>query len=283
MPAPEPAAERNLDLDARERLLHDAVREAGAIAMGFFQNSVKHWDKAADDPVTEADLTVDGYLRDILLNAAVAEGVQDGWLSEESGQSADHADASAIWVVDPIDGTRAFIDGKPHFTICVALMVAGEAALAAVFNPAQDEFFTARAGQGATCNGAPIQVSMHQGLKDTRMISYRAMFDDKHWRTPWPPIKINMVNSIAYRMVLVARGDYDACINLRPQNDWDIAAADLILREAGGRCTSRDGTPYRFDGTGGKNQSVIAANPVLHAKLIDKLTEFEPKFPKQKD
>ena len=261
--------------------MHDAVRQAGAIAMDFFENGAKSWDKADDDPVTEADLAVDGYLRDALHHADHADGGRDGWLSEESGHAEHNDNAAAIWVVDPIDGTRAFMEGKSQFTICVAMIAGGEAVLGAIFNPATDEFFAARAGRGATCNGTPIHVGDHETLAGTRMISYRAMFDDKHWRTPWPKIKIGMVNSIAYRIALVARGDYDACINLRPQNDWDIAAADLILREAGGRCTNRDGAPYQFHGAGGKNQSVIAANPVLQGKLVAKLEEFEPKFPKQ--
>lgn len=245
--------------------------------MDFFENGADSWDKAADDPVTEADLAVDAYLRQALLSA----NPEDGWLSEESERAPHAPDHPNIWVVDPIDGTRAFIDKKPHFTICAGLIVDGVGALAAVFNPAKDEFFTARAGQGAQCNGEPIQVSDHAALKDCRMISYRAMFDDKHWRNPWPPIDIHMVNSIAYRIVLVARGDYDACINLRPQNDWDIMAAELVLREAGGCCTNRDGEPYTFHGMGGKNQNVIAANPGLQDKLIAKLHEFEPVFPKQ--
>ncbi len=277
-----PAASRlNTDpaldnLEDRRILLREAVLDAGALAMGYFRDGAKSWDKAADDPVTEADLAVDALLRERFLEA----NGDDGWLSEESEREPHAPDHPNIWVVDPIDGTRAFIDGKPHFTICAGLVVDGEAVLAAVFNPAKDEFFEAQLGKGATCNGKPIQVSDHAELEGCRMISYRAMFDDKHWRTPWPPIDISMVNSIAYRIALVARGDYDACINLRPQNDWDILAAELVLREAGGRCTNRDGEPYRFHGKGGKNQNVIVANPTLQTKLIDKLTEFEPKFPK---
>ncbi|MFN3230551.1 MAG: inositol monophosphatase family protein [Alphaproteobacteria bacterium] len=264
------------DLEQRGILLRQAVRDAGALAMDYFNNGAKAWDKAEDDPVTEADLAVDSLLRDRLLSA----NEDDGWLSEESEQEPHAPDHPKIWVVDPIDGTRAFIDGKPHFTICAGLVVDGEAVLAAVYNPAKEEFFEAEAGKGARCNGQPIQVSDHQALAGCKMISYRAMFDDKHWRTPWPKINISMVNSIAYRIALVARGDYDACINLRPQNDWDILAAELILREAGGRCTNRDGDRYRFHGKGGKNQNVIVANPTLQEKLLQKLTEFEPVFPK---
>ncbi|MBI1179886.1 MAG: 3'(2'),5'-bisphosphate nucleotidase CysQ [Alphaproteobacteria bacterium] len=265
------------DLSDRRRVMLDAVREAGVLAMDYFRTGAKKWEKAADDPVTEADLAVDALLRERLLGALPG----DGWLSEESARSPHAPDQPFTWVVDPIDGTRAFIDRKPHFTICAALVGDGTSLLAAVLNPATGELFEAQAGGGARCNGEPIAVSSHAELKDARIIGYRAMFDAKHWRTPWPRVKVDMVNSIAYRLVLVARGDHDACINLKPQNDWDIAAAELILREAGGVCTNRDGDPYRFHGSGGKNQNVIAANPVLQARLVDKLREFEPKVPKQ--
>ncbi len=265
------------DLSQRRQILLDAVREAGALAMDYFHKGARKWEKAADDPVTEADLAVDALLRERLLSSLP----DDGWLSEESERAPHTPGLPYTWVVDPIDGTRAFIERKPHFTICAALVHGEGAVLAAVFNPATDEFFEASLGGGATCNGKPILVSGHTELTNTRMIGYRAMFDDRHWRTPWPPVKIHMVNSIAYRVVLVARGDHDACINLKPQNDWDIAAAELILREAGGICTNRDGEPYRFHGKGGKNQNVIAANPVLQEKLVAKLREFEPQIPKK--
>ncbi|MEN3952432.1 3'(2'),5'-bisphosphate nucleotidase CysQ [Iodidimonas sp. SYSU 1G8] len=266
-----------IDLSHRRQVLVEAVRDAGALAMDYFRDGFRKWEKAADDPVTEADLAVDALLRDRLLGALPG----DGWLSEESERAPHAVDQPFTWVVDPIDGTRAFIEQKPHFTICAALVHGDRTVLGAVFNPATDEFFEASLGGGALCNGQPISVSDKQGLDGVRMIGYRAMFDDRHWRTPWPPVKIHMVNSIAYRVVLVARGDHDACINLKPQNDWDIAAAELILREAGGLCTNRNGEPYRFHGKGGMNQNVIAANPVLQAKLVAKLREFEPQMPKK--
>ena len=256
-----------------------AVRDAGALAMEFFHSGARQWEKGADDPVTEADLAVDALLRERLLGAMPG----DGWLSEESAREPHAPDQPYIWVVDPIDGTRAFIERKPHFTICAALVHSGATVLAAVYNPAQDELFEAVAGGGAFCNGEPISVSGHETLEDARIIGYRAMFDAKHWRSPWPKVKIHMVNSIAYRVVLVARGDHDACINLKPQNDWDIAAAELILREAGGICTNREGFPYAVHGQGGMNQNVIAANPVLQARLVEKLQEFQPKIPKKAD
>ncbi len=244
--------------------------------MGFFRADLKTWEKGENDPVSEADIAVDALLKEHLLGAYP----EDGWLSEESVHENSPYRPHHIWVIDPIDGTRAFIDGKAHFTICVALVQNGAVQLGFVYNPATEEFFEAVKDKGAWCNDMPIAVGSHDRLEGCKMIGYRDMYAPRHWRTPWPEIEISMVNSIAYRVVLVANGTHDACINLKPQNDWDIAAADLILREAGGQNTNRQGAPYKFDGQGEKNQNVIAANPGLQRKLIRKLHEFEPKIPK---
>jgi myo-inositol-1(or 4)-monophosphatase len=268
------------DLDTRTTVARAGVREAGALAMRYFKKDVKTWDKAENDPVSEADLAVDALLKETLLG----NFPDDGWLSEESVHEREGGTQEApdyIWVVDPIDGTRAFIDDKPHFTICVALVWRGKTQLGFVYNPASEEYFEAILGNGAICNDTPISVGDHRQLENCRMIGYRDMYADRHWRKPWPNIEIAMVNSIAYRVVLVANGTHDACINLKPQNDWDIAAAELILREAGGICTNRQGASYKFHGQGGKNQNVIAANPVLQKKLLRKLEEFEPRIPKK--
>ena len=269
-----------LDLEKRTEIARTAVLEAGALAMQFFQTDLKTWEKAENDPVSEADLAVDALLKETLMG----NFPMDGWLSEESVHETEDTDGASpdyIWVVDPIDGTRAFIQHKPHFTICVALVWRGKSQVGFVFNPATDEFFEAKLGEGALCNDAPISVGDHLQLENCRMIGYRDMYADRHWRNPWPKIEITMVNSIAYRVVLVANGTHDACINLKPQNDWDIAAAELILREAGGICTNRQGDSYHFHGRGGKNQNVIAANPELQKKLILKLEEFEPRVAKK--
>lgn len=271
-----PDNSRDQSIDQRRDVLREAVKAAGDVALHFFENGVKSWEKAESDPVSEADLAIDKLLRERLLDATP----DHGWLSEETARQDHHLEPDAIWVVDPIDGTRAFIQGKPHFTISVALMIRGNAYLAAVFNPATDELFEATLGQGATLNGQPTQVGNHGELKDCRMIGYRDMFAAKHWRTPWPTLDIHMVNSIAYRMALVACGKFDACINLKPQHDWDIAAAELILREAGGRSTNRQGEQYEFAHGERTNQNVIAANPALHQKLLSKLDEFDPVVPK---
>ncbi|MDX1580661.1 MAG: 3'(2'),5'-bisphosphate nucleotidase CysQ [Alphaproteobacteria bacterium] len=264
------------DLQERIEAARLAVREAGAIAMRYFEEGVKTWHKTDDEPVSEADYAVDDHLKEKL----VGRWETDGWLSEESSRIGAEGARKLTWVVDPIDGTRAFIKQKPHFTVCLGLVENDRAVYGAVYNPALDEFFEAEAGEGALCNGRPIHVNSHDRLDGLKMIGYREMFAEKHWKSPWPKIEVALVNSIAYRMVLVASGAHDAVVNLRPQNDWDIVAAELILREAGGKCTDRDGNPYRFHGQGGKNQSVIAANPVLQDKLVEKFRDFAPKIPK---
>ncbi len=247
-------------------LLFSAVREAGALALKYFRDGVKSWHKKPNDPVSEADLAVDTLLREKLIGARPGYG----WLSEESGFL--HADTAApLWVIDPIDGTRAFIAGKPEFTICVALLRGGTPQLAAVFNPATDEFFSAIAGQGALLNGAPIRASGHAALAEARLLASKRTFDHHGWLARMGKADFAYRNSIAYRMALVAAGRFDAAISLAEKSDWDVAAADLLVREAGGRVSDADGRPLVYAGQNHRHPSVGVAGPWLHDELIDLL------------
>lgn len=247
-------------------LLFAAVREAGALAFKYFKDGVKSWHKKPNDPVSEADLAVDALLRERLLDTRPGYG----WLSEESGaQQADTAER--VWVIDPIDGTRAFIAGKPEFTICVALLHQARPHLAAVFNPATDEFYSAIAGQGALLNGAPIRASGHASLAESRMLASKRTFDRHGWLARMGKADFAYRNSIAYRMALVAAGKFDAAISLSEKSNWDVAAADLLVREAGGRVGDADGQPLVYAGPGHRHPSVVVAGPWLYDELIDLL------------
>ncbi len=253
-------------MQADAELLFDAVREAGALALRYFNDGVKSWDKKPNDPVSEADLAVDALLRERLIGARP----DYGWLSEESGIQ--HADtAKPLWVIDPIDGTRAFIAGKPEFTICVALLQDRTPRLAAIFNPATDEFFTAIAGEGAQLNGAPIRASGHATLAEARLLASKRTFDRHGWLVRMGKADFAYRNSIAYRMALVAAGTFDAAISLAEKSDWDVAAADLLVREAGGRVSDADGRPLVYAGPEHRHPSVVVAGPWLYDDLIDLL------------
>ncbi|HMM13306.1 MAG TPA: 3'(2'),5'-bisphosphate nucleotidase CysQ [Parvibaculum sp.] len=240
-----------------------AVREAGILALGFYRTDLKKWIKGGDSIVTEADIAVN----ELLQKKLAVERPDYGWLSEETEDDHLRLTRSRVWVVDPIDGTRAFAKGKPHFVISVALVENGAPVLGALFNPATDEFFEASAGGGARLNGASIHVTDRASIAGCRMASHLTLFRHPAWKEPWPEMEMIERNSVAYRIALVACGAADAAMALSAKNDWDLAAADLIVREAGGRMTSHDGRPLVYNRELPRHRSLIAAGPRLHEAL----------------
>jgi myo-inositol-1(or 4)-monophosphatase len=149
--------------------LDKAVRQAGKIALSFFKSDLKSWEKNPGDPVSEADIAIDSFLKQHLLNTHP----DYGWLSEETADDPARLNKSRVWIIDPIDGTRSFIAGKPEFTVCAALVEDGKPVCAAVFNPVTDEFFEATLGQGAFLNGEKLSCSDNQSLENTRLLASR--------------------------------------------------------------------------------------------------------------
>lgn len=254
-------------LDADFDLLRQAVRDAGALAMEFYKGEYRSWMKAGDSPVTDADIAVND-----LLHRQLATARPDyGWLSEETEDDPVRLERDRVWVVDPIDGTRAFARGQPHFVVSVALVENGRPVLGAIYNPALDEFFEARLGQGARLNGQVIHVSERRDLEGCRMVAFAPMFKHPAWTTPWPEMDILERNSVAYRIALVACGGADAAIALNTKNDWDLAATQLILTEAGGLMTGHDGSPLIYNLPQPRHRSLVAAGPKLHAAIRERV------------
>lgn len=264
-----PAREAGLGDD--RALIEQAVRSAGAIARKFYGTDYKKWDKGKGQPVTEADLAVDKYLRETLTTARPGYG----WLSEETEDEPSRLKKQTIFVVDPIDGTIAFLKNRPHFTICVALVRDGRPVIGVVFNPILDECFAANDGEGATMNGKPVHVSDRAQLEGCRMCAARDMFEHPAWNNPpnrpWPSMHIETRNSVAYRMALVSNGVFDATLALSAKRDWDMAAADIIVREAGGIVTAHDGTIPRYNGEQAIQPSMISAGLKLHAEILSRV------------
>lgn len=246
-----------------------ATREAGAVALRFFRGGVKSWHKKPNDPVSEADIAVDTLLKEKLCGARP----DYGWLSEESGAA---GPSVTRWIVDPIDGTRAFIDGKPEFTICVALVHDGAPVLAAIYNPASEEMFEAISGGGARLNAKPIQASGHASLMEARFLASRRTFERHGWLARTAKADFAYRNSIAYRMALVAAGRFDAAISLTEKSDWDVVAADLLVREAGGRVSTADGLPLRYGSENHRHPSVIATGAYVFDDVVDLLKTRKP-------
>lgn len=249
MPAPEDLA-----------LLEGAVREAGRIALTFYGGDYKRWSKEGGSPVTEADLAVNTYLHDTLMAARP----DYGWLSEESADDPARLEKARVFVIDPIDGTVAFLKNRPHFTVCAAIVAQGRPACGAIYNPACDELYSARLGGGARRNGAAIHTGTREVLEGCAMLGDRTQLS----QAPWPPMHVQNRNSVAWRLMLVADGSADASASLTSKRDWDLAAADIILNEAGGRLTDAAGKALVYNRPSTLQASLVAANPVLHAEIV---------------
>ena len=252
-------------------LLVEAVRAAGALAMAYRGRDFERWEKRPGDPVTAADLAVDAQLKQALHGARPGYG----WLSEESEDDPGRLAASHVWIVDPIDGTRAFIDGRPEFTVSAALAVDGAPAAAAVFHPATGELFDAVAGGGARRDGVPIRVGDAGSLAGARLLVSRTEMRRAGWLERLPETRATPISSMAYKLALVASGRFDATVTLWPKNEWDVAAADLLVREAGGRVTDADGAGFAYNRADPGLRAVVAAGPRLHEALLDRLAGID--------
>jgi len=242
------------------KLLEASVREAGEIARKFFGTDYKRWSKSGGSPVTEADLAIDKFLRETLTAARPGYG----WLSEESADNPARLTKRHIFVVDPIDGTIAFLKGRPHFTICAAVVEGDRPVAGVVLNPMSEELYAAQAGGGASRNGAAIQVSTRTALEGCAMLGDRSKLSEP----PWPAMHVQTRNSVALRLALVADGSADATVSLSAKRDWDLAAADIIVREAGGRVSDLSGAPLRYNGPEAIQPGLIAAGPGLHTEIV---------------
>lgn len=249
-------------------LLTEAAREAGRIARHWWRKAPQVWDKGGVlGPVTEADLAVDARLRELLLGARPAYG----WLSEESEDTPARLDARRTFILDPIDGTRAFIDGQEGFSHSIALVEGGRVVAGVVFLPVRETLYAATADGAATRNGHPIHPSAAQ-IDGARVLTAKVSLDPGLWRGRMPPpVRREFRPSLAWRLCLAAEGRFDAAMTLRPAWEWDVAAGALIAERAGAVVTDRRGGVVGFNSESGAVDGMIAAGPALHAALIERL------------
>jgi myo-inositol-1(or 4)-monophosphatase len=255
------------------RILAATLREAGAIALKTFQTPVRSWLKDQSSPVCEADIAVDDFLRQRLAGA----GSGCGWLSEETADDRSSAQARRLWIVDPIDGTRSYLAGRPDWAISAALVADGRPILAGVLAPVTDELFVAVAGAGATRNGAPIKASAGARLADAkvagpkRLVQALAAVEARIAVAP-------RIGSLALRLVRVADGELDVAFASRSSHDWDLAAADLLVHEAGGAMTNLVGRGLTYNQPDLVHGALVAAGADRHAALVAFTREWLPEF-----
>jgi myo-inositol-1(or 4)-monophosphatase len=252
--------------------VREAAREAGRIACRYFERGGKTtariWSKHGGSPVTEADVAVDSFLK-VELSAALPGSA---WLSEETADDPSRLGARRVWIVDPIDGTRAFLSGHPDWCVAIALLIDGEPALGIVAAPAHDTLYEACRGGGAYRDGKRIAASTRQGLAGARVAGPKPLLDRLE-RAAGPIVPAPRIPSLALRLARVAEAALDLGLVSGNSRDWDLAAADLILTEAGGKLTTFEGRRPRYNAPEPVHGELLAAPAGLHPHLIEAMTD----------
>jgi myo-inositol-1(or 4)-monophosphatase len=249
----------------RDRL-QEIIREAGRIALSRWPGAghvLSSWDKSPGNPVSEADLEVDAFLRrelSALLPSA-------GWLSEETADDPARLASDLVWLVDPVDGTRDFVRGRDGWAVSVALISARRPLIGMLAAPARGEEWCAFAGEGATRNGAPIAASTRMQMRGARIpIDQLPGNESELMKVPKP-------NSIALRIAMVACDQADLVATLRWGFEWDLAAATLIAREAGAAVTDAFGHTLSFNKRDPRDFGVLVSSPAMHGEAVARVAQ----------
>lgn len=238
----------------------NAAKEAGSLIMNYYKADYEIHDKGYHNPVTTADRAADSCLKEILMDAHP----DYGWLSEETVDSPDRLSKDHVWVVDPLDGTKEFIEGVPNFVVSIALVENGTPIIGVLYNPVTEETFTAAKGEGAFLNGDPIHCVAKELVSDMVILNSRS----ETRRGLWKPFadtfgELKAIGSVAYKLGLTASGKADIFASLRPKNEWDICAGNCIINEAGGKLIDLKGNLVSF------NQEKTLIEPGLIAGDVD--------------
>ena len=244
-------------------LLKETVREAGALALSLHGTELKNWIKGASSPVSEADIAVND-----LLEARLRAATPDyGWLSEESADDEARLGKELVWIVDPIDGTRAYLAGRDDWCVSVALVEGASPVLAAVYAPVSDEFFFAMRGQGAQRNDVALHATSGVELDFSRMAGPKPLVQRLSPSTD--DITLHpRIGSLALRLCRVADGGLDAAFAGGQSRDWDLAAANLIVQEANGKMTALSGDPILYNRREVVHGILVAAGRDRHARIV---------------
>lgn len=252
-------------LSADAQLLFDTVRRAGELGKSLSRKRVEKWSKPDGSEVTEADLAINTLIEERLRQARPSYG----WLSEETPD--DHARLShdRIWIIDPIDGTRAFIQRKDEWCVAAALIERGRPVAAAVYRPMVEEFYMAIAGRGTFLDSAPLRIPDSDELRGAKISGNRKALSGLASSGIEPDISGGL--PLQLRLAYVAAGRIDGAVSIGNRNDWDLAAGDLLVIEAGGHVTNAEGKPYIYNRPDSWQQGLIAAGAKRHAAIINAL------------
>lgn len=253
MPAPDSALD-HADTD----LLAEAARSAGEVALAYFRKDPRRWTKDNASPVSEADIAVDQHLAGVLRAARPGYG----WLSEETADDSSRLAALRSFVVDPIDGTRGFLSGSDEWTVALAVVEAGRPVAAVVYRPVSGDLYRASREAGTLLNGHPARISARTVLAGASLAGPKTMGDGNRLEGHGLA-RIGYVPSLALRLAMVAAGRVDLAVARENACDWDLAAADLLVQEAGGRLQDMGGAPLAYNRASVRHPALLAGPPAL--------------------
>ena len=251
-------------LEQERDIAFAAARAAGVIIRALYTAQYTVGYKGKDSPVTVADRDANQKIHDLLQG----QFPQDGWLSEETVDSPARLSYRRVWVVDPLDGTKEFIEKIPEFAVSIALVEEGVPILGVVYNPLQDQLFWAARGQGAWLGNRRLFVSSTTQLADAMILSSRSETKRGEWAEFESLFHTRPMGSIAYKLAVIALAEADATFTLVPKNEWDICAGTLLVEEAGGKVTHLNGQPVLFNQPRTLLQGLVSSNGSLHAQLL---------------
>ena len=231
-------------MDNDLKLAINASLKAGEIIMQYYCDDYEIKEKGYHNPVTTADYEADTYLKSTLMSARP----QYGWLSEETVDSKNRLNKEKVWIVDPLDGTKEFIEGVPQFVVSIALVEKGIPIIGVLHNPVTKETFHAAKGEGAYLDENQYRCSIKDSTRDMVILNSRS----ETRRGLWEPYKkhfkeLRPIGSVAYKMGLTAIGKADIFATLRPKNEWDICAGTCLINEAGGKVINLNGKEITFN------------------------------------
>jgi myo-inositol-1(or 4)-monophosphatase len=235
-----------------------AAREAGRIISTLFKGKFDIHEKSKNNPVTTADLEANRKIREIIQG----KFPEDGWLSEEDSDDSRRLTSSRVWIVDPIDGTKEFIEGVPQFAVSIGFVVQGRPKAAVIYNPVEDRLYKAVAGEGAELDGERVRVTPRRELHSALLLVSRSE-PLRKFQIFVDLCEIQSVGSIAYRLAKVASGEGDGTLTFRSVHEWDVCAGALMVEEAGGKVVDGNGRALLFNRRETKHHGIVASNEKL--------------------
>ena len=245
-----------------------AVKKASDVILKYYNSSYVVKMKGKGNPVTDADIEADDILKEILMS----ETPDFGWLSEETRDSESRLNKKMVWIVDPLDGTKEFVEGVPNFVISIGLVQNGKPILGTIYNPVTKELFTAHTGKGVKLNGKKCQISSENNFDNISMLNSRSETKSGLWEPYKKYFKeIMPIGSIAYKLALVSSLQSDMVASLKPKNEWDICAGHCLINESGGKLLTSLGKEITYN----NNDTLITPGLVAgNSKVVDSMIEL---------